>query len=123
MIINRYYFAFILHLIILSGLNSQKVTVSREISIKNNYAYDILPNIGDHIIFYHDRGIENTFEIYDKNLRYVNTITPEFEKEIYNLQAYYLWIQYFIFIIPIERKVMYILRFASTTKMYTSRTQ
>ncbi len=80
MIINRYYFAFILHLIILSGLNSQKVTVSREINIKNNYAYDILPNIGDHIIFYHDRGIENTFEIYDKNLRYVNTITPEFEK-------------------------------------------
>ncbi len=59
---------------------AQKVTVSKEIGIRNNYAYDILPNIDDHIIFYNDRGIEHNFEIYDKNLRYKNTIQPEFEK-------------------------------------------
>ena len=61
-------------------LSGQKVTVSREISIRNNYAYDILPNIEDHIIFYHDRGSEQQFEIYDNNLRHIQSITPEFEK-------------------------------------------
>ena len=60
---------------------AQKVTVSKEISIRNNYAYDILPNIGDNIIFYNDKGIEHNFEIYDKNLRYKNSIQPEFEKK------------------------------------------
>lgn len=60
---------------------AQKVTVSKEISIRNNYAYDILPNIGENIIFYNDKGVEHNFEIYDKNLRYKNSIQPEFEKK------------------------------------------
>ena len=50
-----------------SDVSGQKVTVSREIGIRNNYAYDILPNIEDHIIFYHDRGPEQQFEIYYNN--------------------------------------------------------
>lgn len=58
----------------------QKVTVSREIGVRNNYAYDILPNIEDHIIFYHDRGAEHIFEIYDKNLRFIGDMQPEFEQ-------------------------------------------
>lgn len=32
-------------------LDAQKVTVSREIGIRNNYSYDVLPNIVDNIIF------------------------------------------------------------------------
>jgi hypothetical protein len=69
-------------LILLSTYSfAQKVTVSREIVIRNNYAYDILPNIGNRIIFYNDKGTEHSFEIYDKNLRYINTIYPEFEKK------------------------------------------
>ena len=63
-----------------SDVSGQKVTVSREIGIRNNYAYDILPNIEDHIIFYHDRGPEQQFEIYDNNLRHIQTIVPELEK-------------------------------------------
>ncbi len=66
--------------LICNNLSAQKVTVSREIGIRNNYAYDILPNIEDHIIFYHDRGTDQQFEIYDNNLRHIQTITPEFEK-------------------------------------------
>ncbi|MBK9735409.1 MAG: hypothetical protein IPO92_10735 [Saprospiraceae bacterium] len=62
-------------------LSGQKVTVSNEINIRNNYAYDILPSIGGHIIFYHDRGYEQSFEIYDQNLRYKTSRTPEFEKK------------------------------------------
>ncbi len=60
---------------------SQKVTVSREISIRNNYAYDILPNVGSNTILYNDKGVEHEFEVYDKNLRYKTTVSPEFEKK------------------------------------------
>ena len=61
--------------LICNNLSAQKVTVSREIGIRNNYAYDILPNIEDHIIFYHDRGTDQQFEIYDNNLRHIQTPT------------------------------------------------
>lgn len=60
---------------------SQKVTVSREINIRNNYSYDILPNIGSNTVLYSDKGVEHQFEIYDSNLRYKSTVTPEFEKK------------------------------------------
>lgn len=70
---------FIIHT--LTSIFGQKVTVSREINVRNNYAYDILPNIEDHIIFYHDRGIEHVFEIYDQNLRFKHEVQLEFEKE------------------------------------------
>jgi hypothetical protein len=78
-IINKY--GFIFFLVANTICYGQKVTVSREINVRNNYAYDILPNIEDHIIFYHDRGTEHNFEIYDQNLRYKNSIQPEFEKK------------------------------------------
>lgn len=65
----------------LSHVYCQKVTVSREIGIRNNYAYEILPSIEDRIIFYHDRGTEQQFEIYDNNLRHIQSLIPEFEKK------------------------------------------
>ena len=61
-------------------INAQKVTVSGEISIRNNYAYEVFPNIDDHIIFYHDKGFEHVFEIYDNQLKYMQTEVLEFEK-------------------------------------------
>ena len=60
---------------------AQKVTVSREINVKGNYAYEILPNISDRIIVYHDMGYQHKFDIYDNELRYLNTIEPQFEKK------------------------------------------
>lgn len=71
---------FLIDVVVPYPTNAQKVTVSREIGVRNNYAYDILPNIGDHIIFYHDKGSEQQFEIYDQDLRHIQTISPEFEK-------------------------------------------
>lgn len=62
-------------------LKSQKVTVSKEISIRNNYTYDILPNVGDHIIFYHDKGSEHLLEIYDQSLRFKRDVPLEFERK------------------------------------------
>lgn len=60
--------------LIISGLASnvfaQKVVVSKEINVKNNYAYDIFPDINGNILFYHDRGQEHVLEIYDQNLTF-----------------------------------------------------
>ncbi|MFZ1751614.1 MAG: hypothetical protein WAU01_15555 [Saprospiraceae bacterium] len=77
----RRYFFILLFCAVSVLAQAQKVTVSREIGIRNNYAYDIIPNIDGNIIFYHDRGSEHAFEIYDSDLRYKNTIEPEFEKK------------------------------------------
>jgi hypothetical protein len=63
------------------NIDGQKVTVSREINIRNNFAYDVLPNIEDHFILYHDKGVEQQFEIYDTDLRHIQTIVPELEKK------------------------------------------
>jgi hypothetical protein len=59
----------------------QRVTVSNEISVRSNISYDILPNIGDRVIFYHDQGEKQKFEIYTDNLQYINTVDLEFEKK------------------------------------------
>jgi len=59
----------------------QQVLVSNEINIKNNYAYDILPNVGDHTIFYHDKGYDHSFDVYDNLMRYKSTTSIEFEKK------------------------------------------
>ena len=78
-IINKYSFVFFL--IASSICYGQKVTVSNEINVRNNYSYEVLPNIGDHILFYHDRGFEQNFELFDQNLRYKTARQPEFEKK------------------------------------------
>jgi len=78
-IVNKYSFVFFL--IASSICYGQKVTVSNEINVRNNYSYEVLPNIGDHILFYHDRGFEQNFEIFDQNLRYKTARQPEFEKK------------------------------------------
>src|SRR5690554_6921796 len=61
------------------SLSAQKVIVSRDINIKNNFTYDILPNIGENNIFYHDKGSEQVFEIFDQNLNFKGEVIPQFE--------------------------------------------
>jgi hypothetical protein len=59
--------------LILPEIQAQKVTVSNEINIKLNYSYDIFPDIKGNLLFYHDRGTERLVEVYDENLRYLQT--------------------------------------------------
>lgn len=81
-----YTLCFMLHFLCgVTAVFTQKVTVSNEINIRPNNAYDILPNIGENILFYHDRGNEQVFEIYDQNLRYKRTKQLFFDKK--NLQV------------------------------------
>ncbi|MBK9255803.1 MAG: hypothetical protein IPM42_09975 [Saprospiraceae bacterium] len=60
---------------------AQKVTVSNEINVRNNQSYDILPNLDDHILFYHDQGSEHIYDIYDRNLRFKRSKQLTFEKK------------------------------------------
>ncbi len=60
---------------------AQKITVSDEISVRNNFAYDIFPNLGDRIVFYHDKGMEHNFEVFDQNLRFLQSVDVSFEKK------------------------------------------
>lgn len=46
----------------------QKVTVSPEISIRNNVAYDIIGKIDDRILFYREKGNDREVLLYDDNL-------------------------------------------------------
>jgi hypothetical protein len=62
-------------------LSGQRVTVSDEISVKNNFSYNIFPNLGDRLVFYHDKGQEHNFEIFDQNLRYLSSVDIHFEKK------------------------------------------
>jgi hypothetical protein len=59
------------------GVLAQKVTVSRDINIKGNYSYDVLPDIGGNILFFHDKPGEQSFDIFDMNFRYIQNIAPE----------------------------------------------
>jgi hypothetical protein len=70
-----------------SSVSSQKVTVSNEINIRSSNAYDILPNVGENILFYHDRGNEQVLEIYDQNLRYKRTKQLFFEQKNFQILA------------------------------------
>ena len=50
------------------NLKSQVVTVSQDISIRNNLAYDIIGRVGDRILFYKDKGNERELHLYNDEL-------------------------------------------------------
>ncbi len=59
---------------------AQKVTIADEISIRNDFAYDILGKVGDNILLFRDRGMEYFINIYDDNLRFKREKELLFEK-------------------------------------------
>jgi len=78
---NRVYLILPILIFISNLLFAQKVTVSQEINVKNNIAYDIFPNVEGQILFYHDRGTEHFLEVFDQNLRYKWDRQLDFEKK------------------------------------------
>lgn len=57
-------------------LCAQEVQISREINVRNDYAYDLL-NIADQCYFYRDKGYEYYFDLFDKDLNFRRTIQIE----------------------------------------------
>ncbi len=62
--------------IIVSNLKAQEVQISREINIRNDYAYDLL-SIDDNCYFYRDKGFEYYFDLFDKDLNFKRTTQIE----------------------------------------------
>ncbi len=61
-------------------LRSQTVTVSPEVNIRSNYAYDILPLSCGNTLIYHDRGSNLEFDVFDTNMRFLWNKSLTFEK-------------------------------------------
>ncbi len=62
-------FLFIVAILFISlSLRGQEVTISPDISIRNNVAYDIIGKIDDRILFYKEKGTERQVLLYDENL-------------------------------------------------------
>jgi hypothetical protein len=59
----------------------QRVTVTDELNVRNDYAYDILGLINENILLYRDRGREQVVTIYDNNMRFKREKKLTFEKK------------------------------------------
>ena len=59
----------------------QEVNISRDINVRNDFAYDIF-SMKDKIYFYRDKGSEFFFDVFDKDLKYRRTqeVVPEDKK-------------------------------------------
>ena len=55
---------------------AQRVTVSKEMSIRSDLAYDVIGLIQDNVLLYRDKGNERVVEIFDKNMKHL------FDREI-----------------------------------------
>ncbi|MFT6782309.1 MAG: hypothetical protein ACJA1A_002243 [Saprospiraceae bacterium] len=55
---------------------TQSVTVSKEMSIRNDVAYDVIGVLEDNILLYRDKGTEKVVEIFDKSMKHL------FDREI-----------------------------------------
>lgn len=68
MYLRRFFLVFIVTITCTFTSVGQKVTVSPEISIRNNVAYDIIGKIDDRILFYREKGNDREVLLYDDNL-------------------------------------------------------
>jgi len=61
---------------------AQKVTVSKEMPLKSDVAYDLLGQVGSHTLLYRDRGNnKHRIEVFDKDMAFVKERKIEFEKK------------------------------------------
>ncbi len=51
--------------------NAQRVTVSKEMTIRNDVAYDVIGLVEENILLYRDKGNEKVVEVFDKNMKHL----------------------------------------------------
>jgi hypothetical protein len=59
---------------------AQNLKISKEISIKNDFAYDLFA-LEDRVFFYRDKGQKYFFDIFDKSLNFRQSIELQFEEK------------------------------------------
>jgi len=62
--------------LLINDLSGQSVTVSKELSIRSDVAYDLIGLVQDQILLYRDKGTERVVEVFDKNMKHL------YDKEI-----------------------------------------
>ena len=63
------FWCFVLALGFWGSARAQKVTVSQEITLRNDLAYDLVGKIDSHFILFRDRGSKYEASIYDQELK------------------------------------------------------
>lgn len=63
-----------------ASANAQEVSVSKEFNLRSDYSYEILSNVGEHIVLLRDKGLKYKLEVLGKDLSFKKTVDVEFEK-------------------------------------------
>lgn len=61
------------------GLNAQKVTISPEILLRDDYSYALLGKVDDKVLLVRNKGFTQTLSIYNEGLGFVQEVPMEFE--------------------------------------------
>lgn len=72
---------FIFFIVLNTNVSGQEIKISRDVGIRNEFQYEIFPNVGDNTILYRDRGQQYFFDIFDKNLLFKRTANLTFEEK------------------------------------------
>jgi len=51
-------------------MQAQEVSVSKEFSIRTDYAYEVMGHVGENILLYRDRGLDKFISSFDKDLQF-----------------------------------------------------
>lgn len=60
----------VLSLFCTMALHAQKVTVSEEVTLRNDLSYDLVGKIDSHFVLFRDRGNKYEARIYDQDLKF-----------------------------------------------------
>lgn len=63
-----------------ASANAQEVSVSKEFNLRSDYSYEILSNVGEHIVLLRDKGLKYKLEVLGSDLSFKKTVDVEFEK-------------------------------------------
>jgi len=78
----RLFLLFYIILAVFSSGYSQKVTVSKEMPLKSDVAYDLLGQVGENVLLYRNRGNDkHRVEVFDKEMAFVKEREITFEKK------------------------------------------
>ena len=82
----RRFFCYLLLFFSISALNSQEVSISPEMNIRNYFAYELLGKIGPRYIVYRDKGFLKEVDVFNEFME--QTMTAELVLEKKNAQVY-----------------------------------
>lgn len=81
------YFLILLFPLLTIPLIGQRVTVSKDFSVRSDVGYDILGKVGNNILLFRDRGEDKQFEVFDKTLKHLYTQNISLKNKNVNIYA------------------------------------